>query len=441
MRLFLDVTRLRQRSRRSTPSGIDRVEFAYLDHALSRLDPGNVEFVASRGFGEGLITRDRAGALREQVQAAWRLGQVETHDGAFAALRAALSRPIDRSTRACLRIGAAAAEWRVGGLKNARDALRARTRLARRLDGHEAVYLHTSHTHLDKPSLTRWLDGAPLRAVFFLHDVIPLETPEFCRPGEHDRHLARLGTIVRHAALVLVNSQATADAASAQIERAGWRAPRFAVAPLGVEDCFRSPRALTPMGATHPYFVVVGTIEPRKNLAFLLAAWRRLSERHGAKTPRLVVVGRRGWENESVIDYFERSHAVAPFVIEASDLGDAGLACVMADAQAVLAPSMSEGFNLPIAEALTLGRAVVASDIPAHREVGQGLARLLDPLDGPGWARAVEAACGLSDEAPPPSPGRAYRALTWREHVDCALGHIEAHFASAPAMTSPVTPP
>ena len=307
--------------------------------------------------------------------------------------------------------------------------LRAKTRLARRLlaAGPEAVYLHTSHSQLERAALPRWLAGAQVQPVFFLHDVIPIDTPEFCRPGEDARHRLRIAAMARHARLVLVNSQATADAARLCMEREGWRIPPFAVVPLGVEECFRRGAELPVPRAPHPYFIVVGTIEPRKNLAFLLAVWRRLVERMGAAAPRLVVVGRRGWENESVLDYLERSHLIAPFVIEVSDLGDAGLASVMAGARALLAPSMSEGFSLPVAEALTLGVPVVASDIAVHREIGQGMARLIDPLDGPGWLRAIEAACGVGDpgEAPAP-PHRPYRALTWREHVETAFGHMRA---------------
>ena len=62
MRLFLDVTRLRQRGRRSTPSGIDRVEYAYLDYVLDQADLADAQFVVFQGFVEGLIKPERAAA-------------------------------------------------------------------------------------------------------------------------------------------------------------------------------------------------------------------------------------------------------------------------------------------------------------------------------------------------------------------------------------------
>lgn len=431
LRLFLDVTRLHQRGRRSTPSGIDRVEFAYFVHALEAQEGLEAHFVTFGRFGEGVVRRERAEALRAAVTQSWKLDRSALEDPVFLSLRRELETPLRRDAPSPARFAApeqAPAREETGLLTGARDTLRARVRLSRRVGRQgsgEPVYLHTSHSKLDRDVIPRWLSSTPVTPVFFLHDVIPLDFPEFCRPGESDRHMTRLRAMSAHASLVLCNSRATADAAAAQLAAHNLPTPAFAVAPLGVEACFRDRAAAAPLAAAQPYAVVAGTIEPRKNLAFLLEVWRRLVDRHGAAAPRLVVVGRRGWENESVVDYLERSRRIAPYVIEASDLSDAGLAATMAGARIVLAPSFSEGFSLPVAEALSLGARVAASDIPAHREIGQGLAELVDPIDGPGWARAIEAAC----LGPQSTPGPAYRCLSWREHVETALGHVAEHLA------------
>jgi len=194
---------------------------------------------------------------------------------------------------------------------------------------------------------------------------------------------------------------------------------RSSVAPLGVDQWFLDPSSLEPPRAPHPYAVCVGTIEPRKNLAFLLAVWRRLIERHGPKAPRLVIAGNRGWENENVIDLFERSGALAPYVVEVSDLSDSGLASTIAGAECLVAPSLVEGFSLPVVEALSLGVPALASDIAAHREVAQGFAAFLDPLDGPAWVAAIEALCDRSAPARAEAAvlARTYRPTTWPQHV------------------------
>jgi glycosyltransferase involved in cell wall biosynthesis len=164
-----------------------------------------------------------------------------------------------------------------------------------------------------------------------------------------------------------------------------------------------------PLQTAHPYFICVGTIEARKNLAFLLALWRRLEERMGPQTPRLVLVGRRGWENESVIDHLDRSKAVLRLVHEVCDLRDGDLARLIAGATALLSPSFAEGFDLPVVEAMALRTPVIASRIPVHVELAS-YATLLDPLDGPAWLAAIEAACST------PARGPIVDSPTWDSH-------------------------
>jgi glycosyltransferase involved in cell wall biosynthesis len=126
-----------------------------------------------------------------------------------------------------------------------------------------------------------------------------------------------------------------------------------------------------------------------------------------------VLVGRRGWENESVIDHLQRSAAVIRLVHEVSDLSDRELAQLVGAAAALLSPSLAEGFDLPVVEGLALGTPVIASDIPAHRELAGGAATLVDPLDGPGWIDAIERAA-----ARPRSHGPPYATPTWAAHFD-----------------------
>lgn len=170
----------------------------------------------------------------------------------------------------------------------------------------------------------------------------------------------------------------------------------------------------------HPgYFVVIGTIEPRKNLEFLLTLWRRCTEDGQSPRARLVVVGRRGWEIESVSKLLDRSVGLAPTVIEARSLSDAGMITLLRGAAALVAPSWVEGFGLPIAEALALGVPVLASDIAAHREVGGAFAEYIGAIDGRGWMAA------LDGYAMPNSERRrlrlnalkSYRPTTWADHM------------------------
>jgi glycosyltransferase involved in cell wall biosynthesis len=192
------------------------------------------------------------------------------------------------------------------------------------------------------------------------------------------------------------------------------------VVPLGVEQAFRDGPAGPRPAAGAPYFVVVGTIEARKNLAFLLHVWRLWTQDGRQPRARLVIVGRRGWESENVFDLLDRSTALAQTVIEVCELGDPGLAALLRGAQALLAPSLVEGFGLPIAEALALRVPVIASDIEAYREVGGGFADYVDPTDGPGWMSALDKYAGT--DSPLLESRRAlasnYRPDTWADHIE-----------------------
>ncbi len=138
-----------------------------------------------------------------------------------------------------------------------------------------------------------------------------------------------------------------------------------------------------------PYFVVLGTIEPRKNHLLLLNLWRRLVEEFGQQVPRLVVIGQRGWECEQVVDMLERCEALKGVVVELNGCDDVALATWLHHAQALLFPSFAEGYGIPLVEAMSLGTPVIASDLPVFHELAGDIPEYLDPLDGEGWRKAV----------------------------------------------------
>jgi glycosyltransferase involved in cell wall biosynthesis len=169
-----------------------------------------------------------------------------------------------------------------------------------------------------------------------------------------------------------------------------------------------------------PYFVAVGTIEPRKNHWLLLQLWRRLIERLGKSAPKLVVIGQRGWECENVVDLLERCGTLRGHVREISDCSDTQLSTYLYHARALLFPSFAEGYGLPLMEALSLGVPAIASRLPVFREIAGDIPEYLDPLDGMGWMAAVEAYTERD------SPARAaqlerlqgFVAPTWETHFD-----------------------
>jgi glycosyltransferase involved in cell wall biosynthesis len=224
------------------------------------------------------------------------------------------------------------------------------------------------------------------RFVCLVHDLIPIEYPEFARPDGAERHRARIETIVTLCDSIITNSDATRLSLQQHLARAG-RDPLIRVAHLGT--AMRAGAGAPPPAAS-PYFVCIGTIEPRKNHLLLLNLWRRMAEQRSAEqVPRLVIIGRRGWENEQVIDMLERCPGLHDRVEEHSALSDLAVERILAGARALLLPSFAEGFGMPVTEALAAGVPVICSDLPALREAGSKIPDYLDPLDGPAWMERI----------------------------------------------------
>jgi glycosyltransferase involved in cell wall biosynthesis len=290
---------------------------------------------------------------------------------------------------------------------------------------HGKFLFNTGHSGLEQPGYPALLKRQGARPVFFVHDLIPITHPEYCRPGEDGRHARRMDAVLGLAAGVVANSQATLAELARYAESRGKAMPPAAVALLAPGLSAAAPPGPRPLAP--PYFVMLGTIEPRKNHAFLLQLWRRLAERLGDAAPRLVVVGQRGWECENAADLLERCPALRGLVAEVPRCADAELADWLRHAQALLFPSFAEGYGLPLAEALALGVPAIASDLPAFREIAGGVPDYLDPLDGNGWAAAIAA------YARPASPARAaqlrrlagLRLPTWEEHFAVVDGFLE----------------
>ena len=432
MRLYLDVTRIATRVIGSAPTGIDRVEYAYATEILRKSSGIDAISVITTPLFTGAIRKPVIEDVLRRVALAWKLDRSPREDPIYRALKDYLETPagLDRTQSFRVRGVPLLQRARDQAIFPVRSLMRARVRLRRWIErgaDQPSFYLNSSHTQLEKLERFTWTIPAAMRCVFFIHDLIPIDFPEFVSPGSCARHEGRMDTVSRLASGIIVNSNYTARSVAAYLESRNIDPPPIEVIPLGVTEWFLDKSKLDPPQPEVPYFVAVSTIEPRKNMLFLFAAWRRLIKILGPATPRLVIVGSRGWENENVIDVLERSRGLAPFLVEASGLSDAGLASLMRGATALVAPSSVEGFGLPVAEALSLGVPVIASDIPAHREVGGNFATLLDPIDGVAWVSTLKDFSQAGSKRLRRSAALAefYRPLTLAQHVARAAGFVE----------------
>jgi glycosyltransferase involved in cell wall biosynthesis len=276
------------------------------------------------------------------------------------------------------------------------------------------VLLNTGHMGLENQSWIATLRRQRAKPIFFVHDLIPISHPEYCRPGEHDRHVSRMRNALTAGSGIIANSRCTLEELEQFAKRIGLNCPPAVVAPLGL-----APLSQTgPRPMDQPYFLILGTLEPRKNHWLLLHVWRRLVERMGVAAPRLVIVGKRGWECENVVDMLERCVALSGVVLERNDCSDDELGVYLRHARALLMPSFAEGYGLPVIEALGAGIPVIASDLAVFREVAGNVPDYVNPLDGPRWADLILQYASVESGARRAQLERmaAYQVATWQGH-------------------------
>jgi glycosyltransferase involved in cell wall biosynthesis len=391
-----DVTHLVSRMAARAVTGIDRIDLAYGCHFAAVADK-NITAAFCSAAGPRVMNETTLRKIARQAQtASWEHEPLGTDDN-FIQIKRWLDggAPSGEGARAL-------ASPRLG----ARHRLVAQywqtycrvTRSARSVP-RDAIYLNIAEHWLEHPRYFSWLGGRPdVEAVFFVHDLLPLDYPEYFRPGYEAVFRRRFETLAKFGTAFLVSTNVVRERLADALAGIGRRDLPIYVAPLPSPLDMTDADAAQVAPPARPYFLLVSTIEPRKNHLLVLNIWRDLAAELGEDTPRLVLVGSRGWENEQVADMLDRCEGVSRHVLRSARVSRQGLTWLMQHAQALLMPSFDEGYGLPLVEALSLGTPVIASDIATFREVTRGAATLLSPIDGIAWCEAIVA---LSQPASP----------------------------------------
>src|ERR1700712_5456262 len=241
--VILDISRLISRVRYSTPSGVDRVEMAYARGLLDRY--GNaLAFAAVHPTGlYGRLSRNAALTYLDELDRRWVSQDDSPRQGSLASVIPWLSALLPRRARAS----------------------RGRS-----------VYVPASPYHLTRTALVqKILKREQARFLCLVHDLIPIEYPEYARVSGDRQHRQRIATIAELADGVIVNSVATGESLRPWLDHTGrmvdLRVALLGTEPLAVAEPFRAKDG-------RPYFVCIGTIEPRKNHLLLLNLWRHFAQ-------------------------------------------------------------------------------------------------------------------------------------------------------------------
>jgi alpha-1,3-rhamnosyl/mannosyltransferase len=235
-----------------------------------------------------------------------------------------------------------------------------------------------------------------------IHDLVPVHFPEWVHARTRRMHGAKYKNAARSCDVVIVNSHFTADDVA---DTLGIPPERIHVAYPGVDPEFTADGDRLELG--RPYALTVATLEPRKNLAGLVEAHRRLNG-----DLALVVAGAAGWGEQAKLDVEN--------IVRLGYTLPEDLPRLYRGASVVVYPSLYEGFGMPVVEAMACGVPVVASSHPSLDEASGHAAMRADPEDPDAIAAAMRIALERRDELVVKGLEHA-RAFTWlangRAHV------------------------
>ena len=221
------------------------------------------------------------------------------------------------------------------------------------------------------------------RRVVTIHDLAFLTHPECAMPSLIAYLSAVVPRAVRAADHVIATSQATANDLT---ERLAVPSEKITVVYQGIDPRFvpdRDEAAIEALraryGIQRPCVLAVSTIEPRKNYERLIAAFAQAT--HSPDGPRmLVIAGRKGWLYDGVFEAVE-AHQLSEHVKFLDYVSDADLPLLYKAADVLAMPSISEGFGIPVVEAMASGTPVVCSIGGSLPEIAGDAALVVDPYD------------------------------------------------------------
>lgn len=262
---------------------------------------------------------------------------------------------------------------------------------------------------------------APCPTVTIVHDVSFARFPDHFSRGERAYMKRTIPASMRRSAAVVTVSEFSRDEITALY---GIPAELVTVAHDGVDGVFRADELPLPP-VDPPYFLSVGSLQPRKNLPTLIRAYSRLLELHPGVAERLVITG-RDMNAGPIYGEAERLRRDGRIVFT-GHVDDSELAALYRGATALAYPSIYEGFGLPPIEAMASGTPVVVADIPVTAEVAGEAAMRVPATDSEAWADALWRLCsdeGLRSRLAEAGRVRS-RLFTWQGAARSVLAAIE----------------
>lgn len=227
-----------------------------------------------------------------------------------------------------------------------------------------------------------------------VHDLIPVLFPDFVIPRVYQRCVATLKSIDRDRDWIICNSHYTKQDFC---QYTGMDGDRVFVTPLAVADFFQPVTDTTLIASTlqryqipnQPYLLSLATLEPRKNLNFLIRCFSQVIEAEPTLDLNLVLVGVSGWQTAEIFQAASHNPHIRSRIIFTGYLPDRDLSAIYSGATAFVYPSLYEGFGLPPLEAMQCGTPVITANTSSLPEVVGEAGILIDPTQEADLCQAI----------------------------------------------------
>ena len=382
--VLLDISRTLSRLDGKISTGVDRVELAYIRHFLKAEHP---LFLLGR----------------------WCNRTYYPTTSTMEYLAAQLVQP-DHS-------GHCSSDWRSKVIAELGPSSSWRLKSARLPSG-PFSYINVSHTHLSPLFVRQLRRRGASQIIAMIHDTIPLDFPQFQTPQSTRKFAKLLRAVGSNCDTVIANSNYTKDRVEYWLFKYEASCD-VTVAHLGIEQ----PEYKEDPQQRHPYFIQLGTIEPRKNHALLLRIWRDLFDRFGDRSPHLHIIGQRGWMNEELFKTLDSATFMGRTVFEHNRMSDSEKFRYLSSAKALLFPSFAEGFGIPLLEAASVHTRAICSDLLIFKELVGNAALYIPPNDIHKWTKAITKLAGIEETCSSSVPDiNRIHIPTWDDHFRIVEG-------------------
>ena len=295
----------------------------------------------------------------------------------------------------------------------------------------DVLVLLDSSWHADFFPVAERLKSEGIRIVSVIYDLIPLTHPQFCDEGLVRVFEHWFDWVTRTADGFIAISKTIIEQVQHEVQ---WRLGQEAATQrwfdyfhLGSDLDQANPHMVVrqevkQMFRQRPVYLMVSTIEPRKNHKYLLDAFEQLWSQ--GQNVGLCFIGKVGWKTEQLIERIRQHPQLSKHLFMWNDLSDRELEYCYMNARSLVFPSYVEGFGLPLVEAMQRGLPAMASDIPVFREIG-GDAMAYFGLSDPSTLANLVKQFESTGSFPAKGDLAKWKWLSWKDSADQFISRVQ----------------